>query len=195
MEEFEESKKAFDEALNIQRDTLRNLPSAEGTESNGMQSNALLLSMASTLCNIGSIKLRWKDFDEATIALEEALLIQQSVLGDNHPTVSSTMDSIDLVETAKYCAENPRSPTDFLIDGADGMCNSQTPRSMAEMLGLEIVDTESPRTWFPNPCAPLLYSAEKEYEVKTDVNEASSPRATNTLSPLNEDNELGASSF
>jgi TolA-binding protein len=77
MEEFEEAKKAFEEALDIQRDTLRNLPSTEGSESNGMQSNALLLSSASTLCNIGSIRLRWGEFDEATIALEEALLVRR----------------------------------------------------------------------------------------------------------------------
>lgn len=75
MEEYTDAKEAFSEALDIQRDTLRHLPSAEGSESNGMQSNALLLSMASTLCNIGSIHLRWGDFDHAVIALDEALLV------------------------------------------------------------------------------------------------------------------------
>jgi TolA-binding protein len=75
MEKYEDSKRAFDEALDIQRETLRNLPSAEGSESNGMQSNALLLSMASTLCNVGSIKLRWGEYDDAIVALEEALLV------------------------------------------------------------------------------------------------------------------------
>jgi TolA-binding protein len=75
MEEYEEAKNAFEEALNIQRDTLRNLPSTDGPEANGMQSNSLLLSTASTLCNIGSIRLRWGQFDEAAVALDEALLV------------------------------------------------------------------------------------------------------------------------
>jgi TolA-binding protein len=76
LEEYGEAKNAFDEALDIQRDSLRNLPSSEGTESNGMQSNSLLLSTASTLCNIGSIRLRWGEFDEAAVALDEALLVR-----------------------------------------------------------------------------------------------------------------------
>jgi tetratricopeptide (TPR) repeat protein len=80
MEDFEEAKRAFDEALDIQRETLRNLPSAEGSESNGMQSNTLLLSMASTLCNIGSIMLRWADYDESLVALDEALLVSFVIL-------------------------------------------------------------------------------------------------------------------
>lgn len=71
-----EAKRAFDEALEIQRDGLRSLPTIEGSESNGVQSNTLLLSMASTLCNIGSIRLRWGDFEKAEIALEEALLVR-----------------------------------------------------------------------------------------------------------------------
>ena len=76
IEDFAKAKRAFDEALDIQRDALRSLPSKEGAESNGTQSNTLLLSMASTLCNIGSIQLRWGDFDEAEKALEEALLVR-----------------------------------------------------------------------------------------------------------------------
>lgn len=77
IEDLSASKRAFDEALWIQREGLRSLPSIEGSgnDSNGMQSNTLLLSMASTLCNIGSIRLRWGDFEKAGIALEEALLV------------------------------------------------------------------------------------------------------------------------
>lgn len=75
MEDFKSSKRAFDEALEIQREALRSFHSNEGNESNGKQSNTLLLSMASTLCNIGSIRLRWREFDKAIVALEEALLV------------------------------------------------------------------------------------------------------------------------
>ena len=76
VEDLPSAKRAFDEALDIQREGLRILPSKEGSDSNGMQSNNLLLSMASTLCNIGSIRLRWGDFEKAEIALEEALLVR-----------------------------------------------------------------------------------------------------------------------
>ena len=81
---------AFQEALEIQRDTLKS--------TNVDQTNQVMLSIASTLCNIGSIKLEEENFEEAAVALEEALLIQQSVLGDDHPTVLNTLQSIDHIE-------------------------------------------------------------------------------------------------
>uniref|UniRef100_A0A7S2UEF4 Kinesin light chain n=1 Tax=Attheya septentrionalis TaxID=420275 RepID=A0A7S2UEF4_9STRA len=67
--------------------------------------NQVLLSIASTLCNIGSIKLRWGEFEEAILALEEALLLQQSVLGDEDPTVLNTVESIDFVDRARISYE------------------------------------------------------------------------------------------
>eukprot|EP00535_Pseudo-nitzschia_heimii_P007268 CAMPEP_0197177752 /NCGR_PEP_ID=MMETSP1423-20130617/3250_1 /TAXON_ID=476441 /ORGANISM="Pseudo-nitzschia heimii, Strain UNC1101" /LENGTH=870 /DNA_ID=CAMNT_0042627357 /DNA_START=226 /DNA_END=2838 /DNA_ORIENTATION=- len=159
VEDLASAKRAFDEALDIQREGLRSLPSTEGSESNGMQSNNLLLSMASTLCNIGSIRLRWGDFEKAEIALEEALLIQQSVLGDDHPIVSSTIESIELVETAKQCAANPQSAHAFLMKHAAAACTVENPTSvMTEMLGLENFEDISPKNWFANPCGPISYS-------------------------------------
>jgi Flp pilus assembly protein TadD len=76
LDELEHSRLAFEEALHIQRETLRMLSTAEGTQDEAnQQSNQILLSIASTLCNIGSIKLRCRRFDEAGVALEEALLV------------------------------------------------------------------------------------------------------------------------
>jgi hypothetical protein len=73
---FEEARVAFEEALDIQRDTLRMVPSSEGgQESTSALSNSILLGIASTLCNLGSIKLRWGQFEEAEVPLEEALLV------------------------------------------------------------------------------------------------------------------------
>jgi outer membrane protein assembly factor BamD (BamD/ComL family) len=198
IEDLPEAKRAFDEALEIQRDGLRSLPTIEGSESNGVQGNTLLLSMASTLCNIGSIRLRWGDFEKAEIALEESLLvsygicskqsifvnlivheayicvvifycfstqkIQQSVLGDDHPTVSSTIESIELVETAKYMSENPLSHHNFLINQAAAACTAENPTHvMAEVLGLENFTDMSPKNWFANPCGPDAYNP-KEHE-------------------------------
>ena len=75
IEDLAGAKRSFDEALEIQRQGLRSLP-METESKEGMQSNTLLLSMASTLCNIGSIRLRWGDFEKAEIDLEEALLVR-----------------------------------------------------------------------------------------------------------------------
>lgn len=164
IEDLPEAKRAFDEALEIHRDGLRSLPTIEGSESNGMQGNTLLLSMASTLCNIGSIRLRWGDFEKAEIALEESLLIQQSVLGDDHPTVSSTIDSIEVVETAKYMSENPLSHHNFLINQAAAACTAENPTHvMAEILGLENFTDMLPKNWFANPWGPVA-SKPKEHE-------------------------------
>uniref|UniRef100_A0A7S4S0S9 Kinesin light chain n=2 Tax=Ditylum brightwellii TaxID=49249 RepID=A0A7S4S0S9_9STRA len=116
--EMKGSMLAFQEALEIQRYNMKSNPGVlmpddgsiiigSGSGGNGgsggirNNSNQILLSIASTLCNIGSICLRWGQFDEACVALEEALLIQQSVLGDDHPTVLDTIESIDFIEFAK----------------------------------------------------------------------------------------------
>ena len=198
IENLSGAKRAFEEALDIQRQGLRNLPTMEGSESNDisncMQTNTLLLSMASTLCNIGSIRLRWGDFEKADFDLEEALLvrfilcfalyfvhvvfmkksieylaeesdiplllfliskIQQSVLGDEHPIVNSTLDSIKLVETAKHCAANPQSYNVFLKTAA-AACTVESPTNvMTEILGM---GTFEEGDWFLNPCAPVSYN-------------------------------------
>jgi tetratricopeptide (TPR) repeat protein len=73
------AKDAFEEALEIQRETLRTSPVADEEEI-GVSSNQALLSIASTLCNLGSIQLRWGDFEEARVALEEALLVSYAVV-------------------------------------------------------------------------------------------------------------------
>ena len=92
---------AYEEALDIQKNTMRN-QNVVYTEERGFSSpDKLLLSIAATLCNIGSVKLRQMDFDGSILALEEALLLQQSVLSDNHPTVRNTVDSINFVDNSR----------------------------------------------------------------------------------------------
>ena len=111
-------------------------------------------------------------------------------MGDEHPTVIATLDSMEVVESAKYCAENPRSNTsDFLLDGADAVCNAETPTSMAEFLGIDTTNTVSPRQWFQNTCGPIIYAAENEFEMKTqDITRAlSSAGGTITGSPAASD--------
>jgi tetratricopeptide (TPR) repeat protein len=106
---LEEAAKAFEEALAIQKSLMHGaVPGYMKSPSNCQNGNGgnrhnvgdVMLSISSTLCNLGSVKMRWRKYDEAVQALEEALLLQQSLLGDDHPTVQSTKDSIDLVNSS-----------------------------------------------------------------------------------------------
>lgn len=96
-----ESKIAFEEALALQRDLMRENSLGEKNNSNGSLTGVLetndeqkdlgleekdlevdpkgahnmLLSIALTLCNLGSIHLRWGKYDESLVFYEEALLV------------------------------------------------------------------------------------------------------------------------
>lgn len=106
---------AFEEALKIQRINMKNTKksitvniisnqnSGRNAAAGSIQQN--LLSIASTLCNIGSIQLRLKQYEEAAVCLEEALLIQQSVWGDGHATAANTKDSLDFVNKKRNCGK------------------------------------------------------------------------------------------
>jgi hypothetical protein len=112
LEELDGARLAFEEALDIQRENLRSCPAAD-EEEHGAQSNQALLSIASTLCNLGSIKLRWGHYGDASVVLEEALLIQQSVLGDDHPAVLATIESIEHVDSEMGLGRRSRSVFGF----------------------------------------------------------------------------------
>ena len=78
---------SFQEARDILEDCM-------GSEST--RSNLDLLHVASTLCNLGYMKFRLKQYEDATSVFEDALLVQQSVLGDNHKTIKDTLGNIAL---------------------------------------------------------------------------------------------------
>ncbi|KAL7519631.1 hypothetical protein ACHAWX_004391 [Stephanocyclus meneghinianus] len=119
-----ESKIAFEEALSLQRDLMREnslggksscndrltgvfetndeqedlLGSEEKNLEMGQKgAHNMLLSIALTLSNLGSIHLRWGKYDESLVFYEEALLIQESVLGEDHKVVINTNESIEFV--------------------------------------------------------------------------------------------------
>lgn len=87
---------AFEEALEIQRFNLREAPVEEQD-----RSNYILLSIASTLSNIASIKLYFNNFDEASVDFQEALLIQQCVFGDDHPVPLQTEESLKWIDSTR----------------------------------------------------------------------------------------------
>jgi tetratricopeptide (TPR) repeat protein len=89
LDELEGARLAFEEALDIQRESLRGSTIREDPAESKSSFNQLLLSVAATLCNIASIKVRWSRYDEASLALEEALLVS---VATNLP-MRSTMKS------------------------------------------------------------------------------------------------------
>ena len=60
-----------------------------------VQDDLDLLHVAIVYCNCGYLKLAMKQYEEARSILEEALLIQQSVLDDNHRVVRDTLSNIE----------------------------------------------------------------------------------------------------
>jgi tetratricopeptide (TPR) repeat protein len=60
-----------------------------------VQAELDLLHVAIVICNCGYMKLALKQYEEARSLLEEALLIQQSVLDDNHRAVRDTLSNIE----------------------------------------------------------------------------------------------------
>lgn len=60
-----------------------------------VQDDLDLLHVAIVYCNCGYLKLALKQYEEARSILEEALLIQQSVLDDNHRAVRDTLSNIE----------------------------------------------------------------------------------------------------
>lgn len=71
---YEQALHTFEEALDIQRNALRTM--SENPQENAVAgSNSTLLSVASTLCNLASIMSKRGEWEDAVLALEEALLV------------------------------------------------------------------------------------------------------------------------
>lgn len=62
---------------------------------NGAQADRDLLDVANVIGNCGYLSLVTKNYDEARSLLEEAQLIQQSVLDDNHRAIRDTRSNIE----------------------------------------------------------------------------------------------------
>jgi tetratricopeptide (TPR) repeat protein len=133
LDELQVAKVAFQEALDIQRSLLRKDHREDGTPI----SQQTMLSIASTQSNIASIKLYSGQYEEACVDLEEALLIQQCVLGDDHPLAQRTQDSLLWMEQSRQNGANLSldiltrlaasmtvRDTDNKRDKADGMFNT-----------------------------------------------------------------------
>lgn len=122
MEELRDSKVAFEEALSVQRYLMRENNAGGGDEEDEFEANFqskktegvdakgahnMLLSIALTLRNLGSIHFRWGEYDESLVFYEEALLVSCRLLS------CTSLGNIDLCPSCshyifRYCALDPR---------------------------------------------------------------------------------------
>lgn len=82
--EMREARRAFESALDVQRNALCYEP----------ESGPLLFGAATTLSNLGYLYTSRGLHSKTCLVLEEAVDMQQRVLGKSNPTVLSTMDSL-----------------------------------------------------------------------------------------------------
>jgi tetratricopeptide (TPR) repeat protein len=59
------------------------------------QADLDLLHVAIVICNCGYLNLAFRRYDEARLLFDEALMIQQSVLGDSHRAIRDTLSNIE----------------------------------------------------------------------------------------------------
>lgn len=82
--EFKEARRAFEAALDVQRNALCHDP----------HNGPLMFGTATTLCNLGYL-YRYRDMHtKAAVVLKEAVDLQENVLGRSHATVLSTLDNL-----------------------------------------------------------------------------------------------------
>ncbi len=98
--EFKEARRAFEAALDVQRNALCHDP----------ESGPLMFGTATTLCNLGYL-YRYRDMHaKASLVLKEAVDLQETVLGRSHATVLSTLDNLaDSYANSGYAVEALRT--------------------------------------------------------------------------------------
>lgn len=103
------------------------------------------------------------------------------MLGDDHPTVECTHDSIEVVETA---SRQSKKKSNFLFGTSDAVCNHENPSNIIEMLGLNSLEAMSPSEWFQYPCGQVSY-------IREDDGQSSSKKKQNQKSRKRRDNNIG----
>ena len=108
MNQLQEAKLVFDDALSRQRGLMKansnmgvGIAKANGGDGGNNVNLSIPLSISLTLTNLGSIHLCLNEFDESLAYFEEAVLIQESVLGEKHKLVTKTKENINFVIQAQ----------------------------------------------------------------------------------------------
>jgi len=142
LDELKVAQVAFEEALIIQRSLLKDMASPDGSETQ-------ILGIASTQCNLASIKLIHGDYDGTVVDLEEALLLQECVLPDDDPVVKKTQESLKWVEKT---IDSPLQTTSSLVQN-----------TLASTCLLEMTPLKSPRVPSTGNTTPVTVDSD-DYE-------------------------------
>ena len=112
LDRWDEANIAFCDALEIQRRLLNSRDNSAHDGNNNEYTKEMdrrLLGIASTLSNVASICIQKDKCNDAYTYLEEALLLQQSVLGDMHNVSTSTKRSLDILQNKMDESNNEQS--------------------------------------------------------------------------------------
>ena len=90
--EFFASQATFQDALDIYRDVWESTTALPETDKKAK--NALMLQLTDTLCNIGSVLNRRKNFGQAIGNFQEALDLLRGIVEHDHPRIISTLDNL-----------------------------------------------------------------------------------------------------
>jgi len=99
--QYEKAMLVFKEALEIQRFLMKTSAPALLEDTGFNSVGRVLLSIAATLVNVASIYLKWKDYDQSIAAVEEALLLQESVLQEDDARVVDCKELLAFVENER----------------------------------------------------------------------------------------------
>jgi len=113
----------FEESLDIAQRTL-------GKRS-PQHADMALLNVATTLCNVGMVSIRRNQYDAAIALLEEGLMVQESVLDDDHITAQTTSQTLSLLQQL----QTEHSPT-----SDDNNNNINTNTSLNQLDTLQMLE-------------------------------------------------------
>ena len=114
----------FEESLDIQRRLMGSISSDEAKK--------MLLNMSMTLCNAGIVLAKHDRSDIASSLVEEALLVQQSILPDDHRLVQTTSITLSSILGTKVNLES--SPDNLEINLSRQLSTSSQDQKLTETL-------------------------------------------------------------
>jgi len=124
---FKDAKKAFADAVKLQKSTLG------GTISDYTASKPGVLTMATTMCNKGYVHLNLSEYTEASKIFEESLQIQKLLLGADNKLILNTLDNLGFSNAMKASYEPAIKIYDALLANQQKSYD-QTPMECADTL-------------------------------------------------------------
>lgn len=92
---FKEAKRAFEDAVKLQKNALGE------TVSDHTASKPGVLTMATTMCNMGYVHLKLAEWTEAAKIFEESLTIQKMLLGADNKLILNSLDNMGFAYAMK----------------------------------------------------------------------------------------------